>query len=111
MIDRKKLRLEIFERDDWKCFYCDVDLVSGKDPSVRRGGGGDIPNSATIDHIRPLSRQGLWEKSNIVSCCLRCNRLKSNLDLNEYRAVLCWRHKQRWIKFPGELRRQKKVAA
>lgn len=45
----------------------------------------------TLDHVRPRSRGGRSDRSNLVCCCATCNRLKgSTLD---WRA---WFRQQNW---------------
>lgn len=60
-INRKK----IFQRDDYKCQYCNKQLNT---------------KTATIDHIIPKSRNNspgnTW--SNLVTCCKDCNNYKSD---------------------------------
>ena len=63
---------EILERDGViKCAYCQKNLkpdVDTKDDSL-----------ATIDHVIPVSKNGaVWDKSNMVSACLKCNQNKKD---------------------------------
>ncbi|MBN2829471.1 MAG: HNH endonuclease [Candidatus Cloacimonetes bacterium] len=51
-------RLRIFERDNYKCYYCDMQLTRF---------------SATIDHIQPVSQGGDNSYDNLVTSCLQCN--------------------------------------
>ena len=53
-------RARIYKRDSFKCVYCGVN------------------KNLTIDHVMPKSRGGsnLW--TNLVTCCMNCNRKKSN---------------------------------
>jgi 5-methylcytosine-specific restriction endonuclease McrA len=72
------------------CFYCGKQLT---------------PRKKTRDHIIPKSRNGSNKKYNIVDACRPCNQLKGSLDLQEFRAVMAYRHGLlpaiEW-KFPGE---------
>lgn len=56
-------RKNIFKRDNNICQYCSKQLDS---------------SNATIDHILPRSKGGIHEWTNVVACCLRCNRKKSD---------------------------------
>jgi 5-methylcytosine-specific restriction endonuclease McrA len=56
----KKRRLEVLQRDQWSCFYC-------QQPAT------------TVDHVIPIVRGGdpiAWE--NLVSCCAKCNSMKGS---------------------------------
>jgi 5-methylcytosine-specific restriction endonuclease McrA len=69
---RDKYFNEILSRDYCiRCAYCQKDLqafVGVKDPRL-----------ATIDHINPVSKNGsMYDKSNMVSCCVSCNQKKGN---------------------------------
>jgi 5-methylcytosine-specific restriction endonuclease McrA len=61
-------RKNVFKRDNNKCQYCENELNA---------------ENATIDHVIPRSRGGKHEWSNLVACCLRCNRKKGNRTPNE----------------------------
>lgn len=59
----KKLRFEIFKRDNFCCAYC-----------------GQRPPQTTleVDHIRPVADGGGNEETNLVTSCFECNRGKSD---------------------------------
>ena len=61
---------DLFQKYDYKCFYCSVQLTRAIQwkPS---------DTDLTIDHITPYSKGGKNIISNIVPCCRRCNVLKS----------------------------------
>lgn len=46
------------------------------------------PRQLTMDHQIPLVRGGRTSKSNCVPACPECNRLKSNLPAEEWKAML-----------------------
>jgi hypothetical protein len=56
-------RLKIFERDGYKCHYCDKQLTRF---------------SATLDHIQPISRGGIHSYDNLTTACLHCNSRRGN---------------------------------
>ena|SRR3990167_9769336 len=63
----KKIRFEIFKRDEFKCVYC------GKSPpSV----------ILEIDHIQPQKDGGKDEINNLLTACFDCNRGKSHIPLD-----------------------------
>ena len=63
-----ELRLQIFERDHWRCRYC----------------GDRVTNTtATLDHIQPVSKGGTNEASNLATCCIMCNSIKSGRTYEE----------------------------
>lgn len=45
------------------------------------------PAEATIDHIIPLSRGGTDARENLMCAHRRCNELKGNLTLEEFKAM------------------------
>lgn len=56
-------REKIFERDAYKCYYCQKQLTRF---------------TATLDHIQPVSRGGDNSFSNLVTACLHCNSKRGN---------------------------------
>lgn len=59
----KFTRANIYIRDQHSCQYC---------------GSPSPPEQLTYDHVIPVARGGLKSWENIVTCCIRCNRLKGN---------------------------------
>lgn len=45
----------------------------------------DLLGPFEVDHVRPLSRGGTNDSSNLVCACVSCNTQKSNLLLHEWR--------------------------
>jgi hypothetical protein len=60
---RRKFREHIFEAWEWKCAYCDKQLM---------------PDTATIDHILPKHKGGHNVRSNMCCACSSCNRSKAS---------------------------------
>lgn len=59
--DARYSRRNIYARDKYQCQYC----------------GRQFPqDELTCDHVVPRSRGGRAEWTNIVTCCVRCNRRK-----------------------------------
>lgn len=52
-------------RLEFDCRYC--------------GCGSDL----TVDHVKPVSKGGLWEWSNLVTACNRCNGKKGSKTLKQ----------------------------
>ena len=61
-------RIKVFERDDYKCHYCNKQLTRF---------------SATLDHIQPVSRGGDNSFENLVTSCLHCNSRRGNRPVME----------------------------
>ena len=57
----KKKRAAIYARDGHRCVWC---------PSTE---------NLTIDHLEPRSRGGDNSYLNLVTACMRCNRLKGDM--------------------------------
>lgn len=62
----KKLRFEVFKRDNFTCQYC-----SAKPPKV----------PLEIDHLKPVCKGGKNNIDNLVTACFDCNRGKSGNEL------------------------------
>ena len=62
----KKIRNEVFERDDYTCQYC-----------------GEVGGRLEVDHIKPFSKGGSEKKVNLVTSCFSCNRSKGDSYLEE----------------------------
>ncbi len=62
------LRLQLFERDAWTCRYCGDQVT---------------PETATLDHVVPVSKQGTSDPENLASCCFICNSIKSGRTYEE----------------------------
>jgi 5-methylcytosine-specific restriction endonuclease McrA len=56
-------RANIYTRDDYTCQYCRQSFST---------------NELTFDHVLPVSRGGSRNWSNIVTCCITCNRKKGS---------------------------------
>lgn len=64
-------RLNIFQRDKFKCYICLVDLNLNKNPD------GTFPNDyATLDHVKPKCKGSGNNQRNLKACCFKCNNLK-----------------------------------
>ena len=61
-------RKALFNRDDWQCQYCGIDLDD---------------DTVTIDHIIPKTRGGPRSWKNCVTSCKRCNMKKGSRSLSE----------------------------
>lgn len=46
--------------------------------------------TATLDHVYPLSQGGVHHPANVVLACTRCNQLKSDLLPYEFFAAYPW---------------------
>lgn len=64
----KKIRFEVFKRDNFTCQYC-----GRKPPEV----------ILEVDHIIPKSKNGSDDFSNLLTSCFDCNRGKSNTKINK----------------------------
>lgn len=62
-----KLRFNVFKRDGYKCVICGRNAENGV--------------ILEIDHIKPFSKGGTSDISNLQTLCMDCNRGKSNNPL------------------------------
>lgn len=64
-------RYAAYSRDDFKCAYCQCDVIAGEHTSH--------PEAASIDHIKPKSKGGaVYDPKNWVTCCAQCNSRKGD---------------------------------
>lgn len=70
---KNKDKLYIYYRDNKKCFYCDKSLKF---------------KQITLDHLIPVSKGGVDEIFNIVTCCKTCNKFKGNTLLENYEKII-----------------------
>lgn len=66
-------RKEIFERDDYTCFYCGEKVTD---------------KNATLDHLTPQHKGGKHSKDNLKTSCLTCNSVKSGKTYEEAAPLL-----------------------
>jgi hypothetical protein len=64
----KKTRFEVFKRDSFTCQYC-----GNSAPSVL----------LEVDHIKPVSKSGDNDITNLITSCVDCNRGKSDRELSD----------------------------
>lgn len=62
-------RLRVFERDDYRCHYCDKQLTRF---------------SATLDHIQPVSEGGNNSLDNLITACLHCNSRRGSTPVSDF---------------------------
>lgn len=62
-------RLKIFERDVYKCHYCNKQLTRF---------------TATLDHLQPISKRGDHSYENLITSCLHCNSRRGNRPIMEF---------------------------
>lgn len=64
-----RLRLEVFDRDGWRCVYC--------------GGAGALE----CDHILPIAKGGGHQLANLATACFSCNRSKGAKTIEQWKAA------------------------
>jgi CRISPR/Cas system Type II protein with McrA/HNH and RuvC-like nuclease domain len=80
----KRRRARIYERDGWRCAYCDQ--------SERPGEAGLL----SLDHLRPLSRGGSNRTDNLVTACKSCNSARQNRSLRSFCIAVAAYTQQDW---------------
>jgi len=73
-------RLEVFVADGYKCYLC------GKKTNPLKVY--PHPKSPTVDHIVPLSKGGMHERSNCRTACAKCNWSKQDRGGGEQFAIV-----------------------
>jgi hypothetical protein len=64
-------RIKVFERDGYKCRYCEKQLTRF---------------TATLDHVRPVAEGGDNSSDNLVTACLSCNSRKHHRLVGDFLA-------------------------
>ena len=78
---------ELIERHDGRCFYCDSAVDPTAPPgSLRKSKPSRL--APTRDHLIPRSRGGKGKPNNKVLACYRCNNLKGDMSVAEFRLFL-----------------------
>jgi len=68
----KAIRFDVFKRDSFKCQYC----------------GATAPDVVlVIDHIKPVSKGGTNDITNLIASCEACNSGKRDKTLDDHTAV------------------------
>lgn len=79
---RVYMKTRCAEAQNWRCPLCEVEMIP--EPKKR--------NSATLEHVIPLSLNGLDEWINYAATCNRCNNKAGN-DIDRERfecySILC----------------------
>lgn len=85
----KRLRFEIFKRDNFTCRYC------GRTPARDRG------VVLELEHLQPKSLGGTDDPANLLTSCFDCNRGKSNVPLEKrkYERDLSELNLPRWTRW------------
>lgn len=65
-------KMQIIERDGLNCYLCRKLLTY---------------ETATIDHIIPMSKGGFHSPTNVRIACAECNQDKDNKDLEEFQPL------------------------
>lgn len=63
-----KLRLELYERDGWICYLCELQVDRDGDPNGNR--------APSLDHVTPKSLGGSDDPENLKTACRACNSRK-----------------------------------
>ena len=68
----KRIRFEVLKRDKFTCQYC----------------GRQAPDVVlNVDHIKPISKGGTNEITNLITSCFDCNSGKSDIELSDDTAI------------------------
>ncbi len=68
------------ENDKYKCAYCGFEIFTDADV--------DNDFKLTMDHVKPIAKGGTDALANLVPCCFKCNHIKDDMDIEEFRNAL-----------------------
>ena len=68
---RPEKRLAIYLRDGMACAYCGATVEGTKKP-------------LSLDHLIPCSKGGGNHEGNLITCCLKCNSRRGDMDLSDW---------------------------
>ena len=71
---RQEKRLAIYLRDGLSCAWCGHSVEDGA--------------ILSLDHVRPHSKGGSNHESNLVTCCVRCNKSRGNRSVQVFSAAV-----------------------
>lgn len=76
----------VWKRDEYRCRYCGRTVVPPDYRAAARVNGHPQmkSNTATVDHVIPVSRGGQRNMTNLVTACRACNQDKADLTLREF---------------------------
>lgn len=77
-LQKNRLNLAIYLRDDFICKYCGRDLKQGYIDWLLDKNKRSNNFLPTVDHIVPESKGGKTSYDNLVTCCPPCNREKAD---------------------------------
>lgn len=72
-----RTRIKLAERAGWRCGWCGQ--------KTRRDMGWQ--NSATIEHVQPVSEGGSNKLENLMHACARCNRLRGTQAVDKFKLI------------------------
>lgn len=72
---RRFSKKKVFVRDCYTCGYCGSTLKS---------------ETKTIDHVIPVSKGGKTKYNNVISCCTKCNSIKSDRSYQDMKKNYGW---------------------
>ncbi len=81
-----EVRATVLKKSNYRCFYCHRAYTQDKVKAKL------VPkmyfNQLEIDHLVPHSKWGPNRISNYVAACKRCNQLKSNMTMAQFKVLL-----------------------
>ncbi len=83
----RKTRHRIYARDGWRCVWCGVS-VEPLGPDEDRTNAHTV--QPTLDHVIPRSQGGSNIPSNLVTCCMGCNRNRCDRSVDLWALAVVW---------------------
>jgi 5-methylcytosine-specific restriction endonuclease McrA len=76
-------KLEVWERDGWRCRYCGCEVIRIEHVDGERR----PPDAATVDHVHPRRYGGSNRPENLVTACEVCNNRKADQSIGDFGIV------------------------
>ena len=70
-INKKEIRLQLYEHQDSKCYYCEGRMTLNKKRNGQPG-----KTFATFEHVERKQDGGKFNEANTVLACRRCNNMR-----------------------------------
>jgi len=81
---KRQLKMELFEKQDGRCHYCNTEMhLKKQETAVRKG---MLDTMATLDHIQPVLEGGILYDNSVLACH-KCNNARAHMDYEQFKSI------------------------